>query len=223
MNARSFALTVVAAMISVNTVSAADFGTSASSDAIHDWTGVYVGVNGGYGWADISATNIPSADNDINGFAGGAQVGFNYDFGRFVLGAEADINRSNIKKSERTTAITTANYDLDYYGTVRARAGYNLDLFMPYVTAGLAYGQVKQSLDVDGFGRFASRTSNHVGWVVGAGADYAVTEKLSLRAEYLYGDLGSAKHLSVSGSGTISSYDADLTIQTVRVGLNYKF
>lgn len=129
----------------------------------------------------------------------------------------------SFEKSARTTAISTAKIDLDYYGTVRARAGCAFDLFMPYVAAGVAYGQVKSTVDIDVLGRYASLNGSNVGWIVGAGADYAVIGKLWLRTEYLYGDHGTAKHLSVSGFGGISSYVADLIVKTVRIGLNYKF
>ncbi|MFD2228288.1 outer membrane protein, partial [Microvirga arabica] len=59
---------------------------------IFTWTGFYVGVNAGYGWSNDDFDSVDLADEDDDGgFVGGAQVGYNYQIGSFVVGLEGDI------------------------------------------------------------------------------------------------------------------------------------
>ena len=104
------------------------------------WTGFYVGVNAGYGWTASKTTRyvgtpdyvalgslVPqSAGLSNDGFVGGAQAGYNYQMGAFVLGAEADIQYADLKKSASVSAplaTSTIDRNLDWFGTVRLRAG----------------------------------------------------------------------------------------------------
>ncbi len=168
-----------------------------------DWTGFYVGVNGGYGWAEAEALGV--SFDDIEGGFGGVQAGYNYDFGGFVLGAEADVQFSGVEGD--IPAVGSAS--LDNFGTVRARAGVALDRFLPYVTAGLAWGNA--TIDTSA----GDLDDNYVGWTIGAGLEYAVTDNVTVKAEYLYTDYGSADF------GT--PLDFDLTSNVVRAGINFKF
>jgi outer membrane immunogenic protein len=162
-----------------------------------DWTGFYVGGNAGYGWGTAETVGT---DIDVDGAFVGAQIGANYQMNNFVLGAEADIQYSWLGGDEGADG-----FDLDYFGTVRARVGYAFDRVLPYVTGGLAYG---------GGDPVGADDGTHVGWTVGGGLEYAFTDAVSVRGEYLYTDLGE------------ESYDGDdisLDFHTIRVGVNYRF
>jgi len=179
---------------------------------IFTWTGFYVGVNAGYAFGNVSAGTfvLPRAVTigDIDGFIGGGQVGYNYQMGQFVLGVEADIQGADLSATNGFgDRIRT-----DYFGTVRARAGFAFDRFLPYVTAGWAYGNVKTT--IAGIG--SSDNSHTGGYAVGGGLEYAFTNNLTAKIEYLYVDLGEK---SVLNTGVKVGTD----FSVVRAGLNYKF
>ncbi|MFG1464421.1 outer membrane protein [Xanthobacter sp. DSM 24535] len=171
---------------------------------IFSWTGFYIGANAGYSWGK----GKDAADFyglDPSGWSGGGQVGYNYQFVNNVLiGVEADLQGSDISSS--TLGLSSK---LDYFGTVRARLGYAFDRVLPYVTGGLAYG--KNTITDFGF----SDSNTHVGWTVGAGLEYAMTNNWTARAEYLYTDLGTKTYDNIGDAGVTSS--------TARLGVNYKF
>jgi outer membrane immunogenic protein len=173
------------------------------------WTGGYVGLNAGYGWGqtDISAGGTNN-NNAINGVVGGIQAGYNYDMGGFVLGAEADFNLTNVHHSEAGSTVRVNNF-----GTVRARAGLVADRFMPYVTAGVAYG--RGYIEVAGTGK---EEQTHWGWAAGLGAEYAVADNITVRAEYIHTGLAGSNY-TLGGSPS----DVRFNFGTVRAGVNFKF
>lgn len=182
-----------------------------------------------------------------SGFLGGGQVGYNYETADgWVFGAEADIDGTAIKGETALagslsgivdgSASASIKSNLDYLGTARIRVGHAIadGRFVPYATGGLAYGQVKTSAGVDVrsssedlFNYSVSRTSTRTGWTAGVGADYAITDRISFRAEYLYVDLGTATLLNNSfdfGDGSIAArIGLKTTANIVRVGVNYRF
>lgn len=210
---------------------------------VFTWSGFYAGVNGGYGWADATATGntvlgVLGLGVEADGFVGGAQIGYNFQFGSFVLGAEADIQYSDLSASQAfvTTLPGTglagagaAEVELEYFGTVRGRLGYAIGSVMPYVTGGIIYGDVQGSITGTVTGTFngvpvvlantVSRSETFVNWVVGAGVEFAFTPNLSLKGEYLYSQVDDEigfGDLEVIGRG-------DLELHIVRAGLNFRF
>jgi outer membrane immunogenic protein len=97
-----------------------------------------------------------------------------------------------------------------WLGTVRGRLGYAIDRFMPYVTGGLAVGDIKNN--ISGIG---SASDTKAGWTVGGGLEYAFNGPWSAKVEYLYVDLGRG--------GAIAGSDAKFQTNIVRAGLNYRF
>lgn len=165
---------------------------------VFTWTGFYLGANAGYGWGEADYSS------DIDGFAGGIQAGYNYQLsGPIVIGVEADIQYSN---------IGSGVFELDYFGTVRARAGFAVDQFLLFGTAGFAYG--RGTYELAGL----SNDQTNMGWTVGAGAEYAIDMNWSVKAEYLYMDLGSETYATVGGP-----IEVGLTSNIVRAGVNYRF
>jgi len=179
-------------------------------------------------------------DLTANGFVGGVQAGYNWQLSNgFVLGAEADFQGSTLKSKETGSEgnnFFTANSEfttkVQWWSTVRARLGYTpVERLLVYGTGGLAYGKIKTSynynfeyLDDDISSNPSFSTSKtRAGWTVGAGAEYAITSNWTLKSEYLYTDLGTAKMSALMrpfGEGDINS---EVKFHTVRVGLNYKF
>ncbi len=185
-----------------------------------DWSGFYVGVHGGYGWADTDAefTNgFPGAvDLDLDGFFGGGQVGYNFVFGSgLLLGVEADFSFADIDGSAVGFNNTTVSMDINSMASVRGRVGFAMDRFLPYVTAGWAWA------DTDRFNSFTGETlsENFNGWTVGAGVQYAIDMNWSAGLEYRYTDFGNATFVANNGFNS----DVDLDLHTVRFTLNYRF
>jgi len=173
------------------------------------WTGFYVGANAGYGWGNVNANGWANV-GDLDGFVGGGQVGYNYQMGQFVLGLEADLQGADLSSGNNLGLVRVKT---DYFGTVRARVGVAFDRFMPYITGGWAYGNVKSSIPAIGFSSDRSHTG---GFAVGGGLEYAVTNNIIAGVEYLYVDLGEKNIL-----GANTKVGTDFSV--VRARLSYKF
>ncbi len=114
-----------------------------------NWSGFYVGVNGGYGWGSNnelhSYGNAPVDFTSEGGFGGG-QAGYNWQRDRIVFGIEADIQGAGIDGSA-TTSSGSASSNLDWFGTVRGRLGLTiLDSGLLYATGGFAFGGVQDKV-----------------------------------------------------------------------------
>ena len=192
------------------------------------WTGFYVGVNGGYYFGQGKASNIlfrglgqPGASFDTNGGLVGIQGGYNLQIDKIVLGVEADIDYADIKGSYSFPApVVTLSSKLNYLGTVRARVGYAADRLLVFATGGVAYSSLKSTLA--GFGATTSSTTSEVGYTVGGGLEYAVTNNWTVKGEYLYANFGK-KAASYNLGGIPITANGNLTANIVRVGVNYKF
>jgi outer membrane immunogenic protein len=184
---------------------------------LFDWSGFYAGVHGGYAWGRSSFDYpvTPSGKFDTDGWLFGGLIGVNYQVGQTVLGLEADLNWTDI--SGRAACITgICQTSTSWLGTARARLGYAADRFMPYVTGGVAFGDVEAN--IPGVG---GASDTRVGWTAGVGAEYAFSEKLSWKTEYLYVDLGKFNCGTACGGG--SPTDVDFKTHIVRTGLNFRF
>ncbi|WP_181703255.1 outer membrane protein [Chthonobacter albigriseus] len=170
-----------------------------------DWTGTYIGADAGYVFGDDSAFT--------DAFAAGAFVGYNYAVTpNWVVGGEADFHWFGSDEGFATALGDTGSTSDSYLSTVRARVGYAFDSVLVYGTAGLAVGFGE--VDLPG----GSDSNTHVGYVVGAGVEAALTENVTVRGEYNYIDAGSETY----SDGTDSA-DLDFTGHLVKVGVGYKF
>jgi outer membrane immunogenic protein len=184
----------------------------------YNWTGVYVGLNGGYGWGTSNWDNIATATGNfaVTGALIGGTVGFNAQWNSVVLGLEGDLAWANLKGSTVTNCAVGCETRVDWLGTMRARAGLALDRFMPYLTAGGAFGSVKASAS-----GFSGATETNLGWTVGGGVEYAFMGPLSAKVEYLYVDLG--KFDCSTACATAAPLNVSFTSHILRAGLNYRF
>ena len=117
--------------------------------------------------------------------------------------------------------------ELDYLATVRLKAGVGVDRFLVYGTGGVAFGNVETTIVNTPFGLTASDDDTRVGYAVGAGTDYAVTDNLILGLEYLYTDLGSTDAELViplaNGSTLTTKSDDDFDFHTVWAKASFRF
>src|SRR5262249_20402438 len=108
----------------------------------YNWTGFYVGINGGGGWGTANWNS--TGDFDVSGGVVGGTVGYNWQFGTGVVGPEGDIAWADISGTTATGCVgggcSTKN---TWLGTARGRVGYAFDRIMPYVTGGAAFGDVE--------------------------------------------------------------------------------
>ncbi|SDA50203.1 outer membrane protein [Mesorhizobium qingshengii] len=191
----------------------------AAMDLPYSWTGFYVGANAGgaFGKIDGDFIGIPGSA-DIRNFTGGALVGANYQYGQWVLGVEGDINYLGFKK-EFSPGLgggeLGAEARLDAFGTIRGRVGYAFDRWLPYVTAGVAMGDVK----IDEHVFSAAESKFQTGYAVGGGIEYAFNSNWTARAEYLYVDLGKKDFGFAPGT----PYDVKTNFSIVRAAVAYKF
>ena len=198
---------------------AADMGAELPMTAPgFDWTGYYAGLQAGYGWgsADIdSSGGAPfSASPDLHGgFVGGHVAGL-WQFDQAVLGAEADLNYAPVDGATDIGVGDSAGADLKWFGSVNAKAGYAMDRVLVYGIGGIAVAGIEASRDA---GAPIAETRTSVGWTLGAGIDYALTDKFVVGAQYRYYDFRS-EHFDIP-----DDRDQDVKLHTVGVNLSYKF
>jgi outer membrane immunogenic protein len=227
------------------------------------WTGFYAGLNIGGGWSSnggndsylpyadttypIGSTPLGSATPNLfflpgggttasntGGVVGGGQIGYNYQFNSFVIGAEADFQGTSITGGNQgnyaglydspyvgsNTGLLTplvtgngGNLGLPWFGTVRGRAGYLVTpTLLLYGTAGFAYG------GVDVF----QRSNTSTGWTAGGGAEWLFAPHWSAKLEYLYVDLASSG-IYGAYTGWELGNNHHPQINVVRAGVNYHF
>ena len=248
---RWLASVAVATTMGASVASAADLGGmpygSIKDEPVYQkpfsWTGFYIGAHGGYGWGEFDDKGNPNADSKkIDGGFGGIQLGYNVQLpSNLVLGVEADVSLSGVGKSWLGHKESGNQFDPYYgsdeskwFGTLRARAGYAFGRFMPYVTGGLIWSDNEHSLGCDpaaapggtrGCGTLFDTKDSKVsfGWVIGAGAEYALTNNWTIKGEYLYGEIDTGKVSLVDPNYPAVKRDFDGHMNLVRAGINYKF
>jgi outer membrane immunogenic protein len=178
------------------------------------WTGFYLGLNGGGGWG--GSTWDRTGSFDLSGGVIGGTAGFNWQTGQVVLGLEGDVDGSGVSGTTVTGCAAGCTTSNDWLGTVRGRAGYAFDRFLPYVTGGLAFGDIRASTP-----GFAGASQTDLGWTIGAGLEAAIVGNWSAKAEYLHVDLGSF-NCGLSCGPAITD-NVSLHEELLRGGVNYRF
>jgi outer membrane immunogenic protein len=222
---------------------------------VFSWTGFYIGGQVGYGFGrDNTSTSLggvtfASAGTNTSGIIGGGHVGYNFStqslpiFGGVlgtggVIGIEGDVDGSDARRTGLIPAAfglnpgATATVRNEIQGSIRGRLGFAVDRALFYATGGAAFAEFKHSITNPGgfpfFGGTDSFSSTRVGYTVGGGVEYAVTDNWSLRAEYRYSDFGSFRNNLVNVTANpfvalnvVNRYRE--TEQRVQVGFSYKF
>jgi outer membrane immunogenic protein len=195
---------------------------------VYNWTGIYLGVNGGY----ASGTQNPLAlfSNDfapfsysLSGGMFGGTLGAQIQSGHVVMGIEGDINWASMSGSGTGSVVKLGIFDgtatissrLSMIDTLRARVGYAWDNLLLYGTFGLALTNDTSSFtQTVGFvcnNGIVSCTSNdqwHPGLAAGGGFEYGFTPNLSAKVEYIW-----------VGAGAVNTLKENI----IRAGVNFRF
>jgi outer membrane immunogenic protein len=212
------------------------------------WAGGYLGLHLGGAWSstafgDTQGFFLPMANDNgkLNaaGIAGGGQIGWNFVLGSiWLVGTELDVSGTELNGS--ATILPTPgggtvgwNDKVDAFGTMRERVGYIAGNWLFYGTGGLGWAHDKfaRTQTATGFnappaGFVVNETPNPVGWVAGGGVEWAYARNWTAKVEYLHFDLMSSNTVVPSvipGTPLITVNQNHLTIDTVRVGINYLF
>jgi outer membrane immunogenic protein len=207
---------------------------------IFTWTGIYVGGQVGYAWgtqkANLSLPDGSTLYNSYNaeGVIGGGHVGYNYQVNQWVVGIEGSVDGTSLSKTFVPSgdgvfvngvgfvpgAGSSYTASSPVQGSIRGRVGIAWDRALIYATGGAAFGGITASVSTP-FG-YASRSTTRVGWTVGGGIEYAVTNNWSVRAEYRYTDFGSFTNYPAVFAAPVA-VSRHFTQNQVQVGFSYKF
>ena len=187
----------------------------------YNWTGFYLGINGGggWGWSKWDFPGGSTGDFDLSGGLIGVTAGYNYQAGPAVFGVEGDIDWTNIRGSSTGVAcgVLGCFTKNTWLSTVRGRVGYAWDRVMPYVTGGVAFGNIKAN-----FGGLPEQTESRVGWTIGVGVEAAIWGNVTAKLEYLYVDLDSFS-CGVGSCGVPGPSNVHFDANILRAGLNLRF
>ena len=222
-------------------------------------TGFYVGAFGGYKFGssgvdlslggdwnfrpeDRNVVQAHSPENlDASGAEAGGLLGYNYQFPHnWVVSLEADGGYLWLRNSDESGIFhtpTTGNFNIKtsfkthYLVTIGPRIGYAFGRWLPYVTGGLAIGDLDLFQRIRGLTYFfeegGKQIETNVGWMIGGGLEYALTAHWSMRAQYQYVDLGEIDFDHGSGFGGVSNFignsEANLREHNASIAIIYKF
>jgi outer membrane immunogenic protein len=229
----SLALTVLA--WSASGVFAADLPARTYTKApavipapIYNWTGFYIGVNGGGGWGETRwdfVGRVSNADHNVSGGMAGGQIGYNWQFGEsWVAGVEADGDWANIKGSTPcANPIYVCSSEARALASFRGRFGGAINNVLIYGTAGGAYADSHYTALINGLPGAGSGyfDSDRWGYAAGAGVEWAFVPNWSAKIEYMHYGFGTvtAPRTALGGGGS----NLRLDIDTVKAGINYHF
>jgi outer membrane immunogenic protein len=227
------AAVAISAVLGIGAASAADLAarpayTKAAPVVVapvYNWSGFYIGINGGGGWGtsnfNATAVGVVSPNFNVSGGMAGGTAGFNWQTGALVLGVEGDGDWANLSGSGPclNPAFTCGVKD-SWIATIRGRVGLAAGNWLFFGTAGGAFGDVSPNVfpGSPGFGLTSSRS----GWTAGAGIEYGMTPNWSIKGEYRHIDLGSAT-CPVGNCSAVTPYSVPFRADIGLVGINYRF
>ena len=224
------AAAAIAALGFTGTANAADMPTKAPMAAplavAYNWTGLYVGINGGGAWGreDWLDNAVGAPSFRPNGAVFGGQLGYRYQWNQLVLGVEGTWDWAGLRDTV-SSAVFTEEFKVKSIYTVTGQAGWAWDRWLLYVKGGWAGATTSLDLAaVGGGGASNSQTAN--GWTVGGGIDYAVWQNLILGIEYDHFDLNYDAFVapfSLGGAPLVVTNTSRLTVDQVVARLSYKF
>ncbi|MEP6838700.1 MAG: outer membrane beta-barrel protein [Bradyrhizobium sp.] len=229
---------IVSVVVGVSAAAAADLPAPIYTkapvivDPAYNWSGFYAGAHAGYVWGrsrvfDNGVLTESGAPKD--GFVGGLLAGYNQQMGPFVLGLEGDFGWANAKGHGTIADPPPApaplptgpnTYRLMWDSHLVGKAGFTSDRWLLFATGGIAIAGFSFQEGVPPGEPAANRIpATYVGFSVGGGVEYAFTQNLLGRLQYIYDDFG-GKSFTAADGGT---YRVNLTSQTLRGGLSWKF
>lgn len=199
-----------------------------------DWSGFYVGVEGGGDWGrskHINNTNDITPDFAVDGGVLGGTIGHNAQFGdTWLFGLEGDMSWMNADGSASNlapnfNAASSSGTSEHWLSTARARLGaVPADGWLAYVTGGVALADV-EAIAHQSNGDVFSQSYIRPGWTAGAGIEYAIDKNWSAKLEYLHVGLNDSPYLnflSPAVNGVNRGGGVPLSDEVVRAGINYR-
>jgi outer membrane immunogenic protein len=225
----AFALTGVAAMAPAN---AADLAVKApvykAPPMVYpSWAGFYIGGHVGGAWGTTDVTDfdevIGKFKNNSSGAFGGGTIGYNFQTGNWVYGAEVDLGAMGLSHSttQPGTTVIVSHIDSSFYMDATARLGYAYDKALFYAKGGYAF--FDGPVSITDIPETTVKASGLNGWTVGGGIEYKFAPAWSVKAEYQFFDFGTSGLNIVDSPVVTDHYDNKLTVQTVKAGVNYHF
>lgn len=189
------------------------------------WEGFYIGGFAGVARSSVeTSTNIiiltssgvlPLSTIDTTGFLGGGQFGYNFQWGRFLYGLEADLGGLDTGTSVAVTNSSLASLlqtksSGGFFGDLTMRGGYLFGPALIYAKGGWAFftGDVRVS---DAAGAVNLDSNSFTGWTLGVGAEYMVAPNWTVKAEYQYFDF----------SNDSGNFGSTITANTFKIGFNW--
>ncbi len=212
---------------------------------VFTWTGFYVGLQAGYEFgrstafatSNLNGAGLVANSASPDGVIGGGHVGYLYStqslpflgqaFGNVlgaggVIGIEGDVNGANYRRTYALGGFTDGTRE-NIEGSVRGRLGIAVDRALFYATGGVAFGGLQNVYTNTVTGGLDSISRTRVGYTVGGGVEYAITNNVSLRAEYRFTDFGSFNNtLAAASAGGVNVRQRE-TDNRVQGGISYKF
>jgi len=195
-----------------------------SSPSAYNWTGFYLGGSLGGVWGDLRVDATPYGGpiwtNQTNDIYFGALAGANYQIDKIVLGVEGDIggtSGSTDKVPLVGFAPLVGEGKIDYLGTLRGRVGFAFDRMLVFGTGGV--GWLGSDVTLNNAAINTHTQLDHFGWVIGGGAEWAFTDRVSLRGDYLYGQFDTKT--SANSFGPIGNVSPSVNV--VRVSTIFHF
>lgn len=202
----------------------------------YNWSGIYVGGHIGGGWSNVDISDPTGAvfaplgstiGLNGNSLLGGGQIGFNWQSGHLVLGAQGDLAWAHMNASTIDPFIPTMtlSYKTDWIGMLTGRAGYAWDNWLLYAKGGAAWVHSNYSAVDPAFLRVGvnvSGSGTQSGWIAGGGLEYGLTPNWTLFAEYDYIGLGT-HGVTMTGGGATIAANVKQKISIVKGGINFKF
>jgi outer membrane immunogenic protein len=198
---------------------------------VYNWNGFYIGAHLGWGrsntsWSDPTVAFGAIGDTNSDGFLGGGQLGYNWQFApNWVLGIEGQISAADLNRSTTFVApgaSLTLSHDAKWIASVTGRLGYAADNWLFYAKGGGAWADVDATATatLGGLSATASANSSRSGWTAGGGIEWGFAPNWSALVEYQFYDFGSKTFALNPGAIPLT---ADNEIHSVKVGVNYRF
>jgi outer membrane immunogenic protein len=205
---------------------------------VYNWTGFYIGLNGGWGFASGNSTATlccgspadgasATGSGSINGGIFGGQAGANYQIDAFVFGLEGDWDWSGQSRTDSfvCAAVCTGSetVKISWIATLRGRIGYAIDRVLVYATGGGAWTHTSDNVVFNGFGTVFNASTN-AGWTIGGGGEFAFAQNWTAKFEYLYigTNVSQTGALPAAIGGSVTE-TAKIHDSLIRAGINFKF
>jgi outer membrane immunogenic protein len=212
-----------------------------------NWTGFYFGGHAGAGFGTSESTltslnvaglgiipgaigPLPLASHNVNGFIGGGQVGYNWQFSPvFVAGIEGDFSWSGMEGDAPCLVVLSCGTKVNWVADITGRVGFTVDRALIYLKGGAAWADTEYSVALNlipGANFSAKGSDTRFGGLLGLGVEYAVTRNWSAKVEYNYIDFGSHDQplaTTVAGVPLNATASVDQQLHIVKAGVNYRF